>query len=63
MDTMTANLIQAAVRVERDRCVSIILREALWLKNVASGQPSAERNPINREVQVLLDLVDEINKP
>lgn len=61
-DALTQNTIQAAVSMERDRCVAIILREANWLRGVMDKLPPSERNRCGREIAVLLDVVDEINK-
>lgn len=61
-DVITANTIQAAVRVERSRIVGIILREATWLRETMKKLSRDEQNRCGREIQVLLDLVEEIEK-
>jgi len=63
MDNQTANLIQASVQMERSRCIGIVLREAVWLSQVAKGQPVDEQAKISREVAVLLDIADAMKRP
>lgn len=61
-DPQTANLIQIAVMMERERCAAIALREALWLLNTARAEPLLESNAIRREAQVCHDIADAILK-
>jgi len=60
MDKPTADLIQAAVNMERKRCAAIALREALWLLGFATGEPLQEANRLRRESLVASDIAEAI---